>query len=103
MRRKLSLLISGAACAGLLALFGAAPAAADLGCPDDHFPVHESFVRQGERKDHNGNDRVCVKPTTCVSGQGVVCNGGPDDEELVGVPLRGDDGVWYYVIDDTEV
>ncbi len=103
MRRKLSLLVSGAMCAGLLARFGAAPAVADLGCPDSHYPMREEFVRQGEKKDKNNNDMVCAKPTTCVSSTGVVCNGGPDDNEIVGVPLLGDDLNWYYVIDDAEV
>lgn len=99
MRRTLSLLASGAACAGLFAAFGAAPAAAELGCPDSMAPVPASLVNNGEKKDKNENNVVCAKPTTCVQMSGPVCHGGPDDD-VYGLPMLGSDGVWYHVIDD---
>ncbi len=99
MRRTLSLLASAAA---VVVLFAVMPAqsAAVLNCPDDMIVVPEDFVNQGHKKDHNGNDFVCAKPTTCLEPSGPVCHGGPDDDEIVGTPLRGADGEWYYVIDD---
>ncbi len=99
MRRTLSLLVSGAAAAGLLAAFGAAPAAAELGCPDSMTPAPSALVNNGDKKDKNGNFAVCAKPTTCVQMSGPICHGGPDDE-LYGLPLLGTDGTWYHVIDD---
>jgi hypothetical protein len=100
MRRTLSLLTSGAALAGLTAAFGAAPAAAELGCPDSHTLTPAALVRQGEKKDQNGNTFICTKPTTCLQATGQVCHGGPDDNLYGGPPLLGNDGTWYYVVDD---
>jgi hypothetical protein len=100
MRRPLSLLASGAAVAGLSAAFGAAPAAAELGCPDTHTPAPAALIRQGEKKDQNQNGVVCTKPTTCLQASGPICHGGPDDHIYGGPPLLGNDGTWYYVADD---
>jgi hypothetical protein len=100
MRRKLSLLVSGALCAGLFAVFGAQPASGDVGCPNDMTPAPREFVQEGEKKDKNGNGVVCVKPVECaLAGDG--CHGGPDDDvERFGLPLLGNDGSWYFVGDD---
>jgi hypothetical protein len=103
MRRTLSLLVSAAAAAGLYASLAAAPASAVLTCPDGHAPIPEGFVHNGFKKDHNDNGFVCAKPTTCLQPSGPVCHGGPDDDDVTGVPLFGSDGNWYYVVDDTEV
>jgi hypothetical protein len=100
MRRTLSLFLSAAAAAGLYASLAAAPASAVLNCPDGHILVPETFVRQGHHKDHNNNDFVCAKPTTCLESSGSVCQGGPDDQEFGEPPRLGDDDAWYYVSDD---
>lgn len=102
MRPTLSLLVSAAVAAGLFASLGAAPAAAELGCPQRMTPAPRAFVHQGEAKDHNNNGVVCVTPTTCFSSSGPNCHGGPDDELYGDAPLLGSDGLWYYVLDDEE-
>lgn len=105
MRRIPTLLASAAAAAGLFAALGPAPlgpapAAAEFGCPSQMTPAPAAFVRQGDRKDHNGNTLVCATPTTCVQASGPICHGGPDDDIYGSVPLLGSDGEWYYVVDD---
>lgn len=100
MRPTVSLLVSAVLAVGLFASIGAAPADAELGCPQRMTPAPRAFVHQGERKDHNNNGVVCVTPTTCVASSGQVCHGGPDDDIYGDAPRLGADDLWYYVLDD---
>jgi hypothetical protein len=100
LRRSLSLLAAVAVTAGLYAAVDVPPASAELGCPNDMTLTPAALVRQGTKKDKNANTFICAKPTTCLQSSGVICQGGPDDQLYGGPPLLGNDGEWYYVVDD---